>query len=161
MKYEIRAIKEEEIPLLEEFLYEAIYVPEGVPKPPKNIINNPELRVYWQDFGKQKDDYGLFAEIQGKPIGTVWARIMNDYGHIDDETPSLALAVHEAYRGRGIGTALLRNILERLEQNGYRQASLSVQRANPAFRLYRRLGFVPVDSVTGENAEECIMKYVF
>lgn len=161
MEYVIRAIKEEEIPLLNEFLYEAIYIPEGVPKPPKSIIHLPELEVYCQDFGKQRDDYGLIAEILGLPIGAVWARIMNDYGHIDDETPSLALAVHEAYRGRGIGTALLRAMLELLKENGYRQASLSVQCANPAFRLYQRLGFSPVDSIEGETDQECIMTYVF
>ena len=63
MEYIIREILKEEYCLLEIFLYEAIFVPEGVPAPPKSIINQPELQVYVADFGKKKDDIGLVAEV--------------------------------------------------------------------------------------------------
>ena len=36
----IRDIRPEEIPLLEDFLYEAIFVPEGVPAPPRDIVRS-------------------------------------------------------------------------------------------------------------------------
>lgn len=39
MDYKIRTILEEEYSLLENFLYEAIFVPEGMSVPPKSIIN--------------------------------------------------------------------------------------------------------------------------
>ncbi|MGN0295453.1 MAG: GNAT family N-acetyltransferase [Lachnospiraceae bacterium] len=160
MGYSVRMIREEEYGVLEAFLYEAIYVPEGMERPPKEIILIPELQVYLEDFGKKKDDYGFVALAGGEIIGAVWARIMNDYGHIDDETPSLALAVHESHRGRGIGTALMEAMMALLKENGYRSVSLSVQKSNPAFRLYQRLGFEAVDSVQGETKEEiiCIRK---
>jgi len=32
---------------------------------------------------------------------------MNDYGHIDDETPSFAMSLYEEYRNLGIDTALM------------------------------------------------------
>lgn len=83
MDYKIRTILEGEDSLLKDFLYEAIFVPEGVPAPPKSIINQPELQVYIADFGKKKDDIGLVAEVDKKAVGAVWVRIMNDYGHID------------------------------------------------------------------------------
>jgi len=39
------------------------------------------------------------AEVDGKIVGAVWVRIMNDYGHIDNETPSLAISLYKEYRG--------------------------------------------------------------
>ena len=62
MNYNIRTISEGEGSLLQDFLYEAIFVPEGVPAPPKSIINQPELQVYIAGFGKKKDDIGLIAD---------------------------------------------------------------------------------------------------
>lgn len=78
---------------------------------------------------------------------------MNDYGHIDDETPSFAIAVYEEYRHLGIGTELMRAMLKLLKDKGYKKASLSVQKANYAVGLYRKAGFEVVD----ENMEEYIM----
>lgn len=46
--------------------------------PPKSIISQPELQVYITGFGKKKDDIGLVAEVEKKPIGAVWVRIMDD-----------------------------------------------------------------------------------
>ncbi len=87
MNYTIRKIQKHEYPLLNNFLYEAIFVPEGIEPPPKTIIASSELQVYVERFGELKDDIGLVAEIDGKIVGAVWSRIMNDYGHIDNETP--------------------------------------------------------------------------
>ena len=92
MNYILREIKKSEYPLLENFLYEAIFIPEGVAAPPRSIINNPELQVYISNFGKQKHDKALVAEIDNKVVGAVWIRIMNDYGHIDNETQSFAIS---------------------------------------------------------------------
>ena len=111
MDYKIRKISEEEYGLLEIFLYEAIFVPEGMSAPPKSIIDQPELKVYITDFGKKQDDIGLVAEVDKEAVGAVWVRIMNDYGHIDNDTPSFAISVHEDYRGLGIGTALMKEML--------------------------------------------------
>ena len=57
----IRDIRQEEIPVLEDFLYEAIFIPEGVPAPPRSIIENDDLQVYVRDFGKLPDDRCLIA----------------------------------------------------------------------------------------------------
>ena len=132
MNYRIRELVKAEYRLLEDFLYEAIFVPEGIPAPPKSIIRQPELQVYITDFGKGKDDIGLVAEVGAKAVGAVWARVMNDYGHIDDATPSLAISLYKEYRGAGIGTALINEMLGVLKERGYRQTSLAVQKANYA-----------------------------
>lgn len=150
MDYEIRTISEGEDRLLQDFLYEAIFVPEGTPAPPKSIINQPELQIYISGFGREKDDIGLAAEVNRKAVGAVWARIMNDYGHVDNATPSLAISLYKEYRGFGIGTALMKEMLHRLKQKGYAQTSLSVQKANYAVKMYQKLGF----EIIGENGEE-------
>ena len=105
MDYKIREIKESEYSVLSDFLYEAIFIPKGMEKPSKSIIEQPELQVYIADFGKA-DDWCLVAEEKEKIVGAVWVRIMNDYGHIDDETPSLAISLYEEYRHLELGTAL-------------------------------------------------------
>ncbi len=152
MEYKIRAMRESEYPLLSDFLYEAIFVPEGMEQPPKSIIEQPELQVYVAGFGKP-DDWCLVAETNGKIVGAVWVRIMDDYGHVDDETPSFAISLYKEYRNLGIGTALMRAMLRLLKDKGYRQASLSVQKANDAVGMYRKVGFEAI----GENEEEYIM----
>ncbi len=152
MEYQIREIRQEEYAILDEFLYEAIFIPEGVEAPPKSIIKRPELQVYVSDFG-QKDDCCLVAEVDGKIIGAVWTRIMKDYGHIDDSIPSFAISLYKDFRGQGIGTALMKEMLTLLRKRGYKKASLSVQKANYAYTLYLKVGFTVLD----ENEEEYIM----
>ncbi|MBO4998305.1 MAG: GNAT family N-acetyltransferase [Lachnospira sp.] len=152
MDYQIREIRQDEYAILDEFLYEAIFIPEGEEAPPKSIIKQPELQVYVSDFGK-KDDCCLVAEVDGVIVGAVWTRIMNDYGHIDDTIPSFAISLYKEFRGRGIGTALMEQMLTLLKKRGYKKASLSVQKANNACNLYLKVGFTVVD----ENEEEYIM----
>lgn len=152
MNYRIRQMKKSEYPILSDFLYEAIFIPEGAKKPPKSVIEQPELQVYIADFGKA-DDWCLVAEAEEKIVGAVWGRIMDDYGHVDDETPSLAISVYEEYRRLGIGTALVGAMLRLLKDQGYRQTSLSVQKENFAAGLYKKAGF----EVADERGEEYIM----
>lgn len=153
MDVTIRKIQKQEYPLLDNFLYEAIFVPEGIEPPSKTIIASPELQVYVEHFGESKDDWGLVAEIDGKIVGAVWVRIMNDYGHIDDETPSLSISLYKEYRGFGIGTTMIKEILTLLKSHGYSQVSLSVQKANYAAKMYLKTGF----EIVRENEEDYIM----
>ena len=153
MDYTIREIRETEYSLLEDFLYEAIFIPEGVAPPPRSIVAAPELQVYIEDFGTWKHDKALIAEMDHKVIGAVWVRIMNDYGHIDDQTPSFAISLYREYRGLGIGTKLMERMLAILKACKYERASLAVQKANYAVKMYRKLGF----EIVGENVEEYIM----
>lgn len=155
MQYILREIKKTEYPLLQAFLYEAIFIPEGVSPPPRSILQMPELQVYIENFGTSPHDHCLIAEVKGEVVGAVWARIMEDYGHIDEQTPSLAIALHKAHRGQGIGTALLQAMLDLLREKGYGRVSLAVQKANAAVRLYRKTGF----QIVNENEEEYIMAY--
>lgn len=153
MNYTIRKIRADEYHLLDDFIYEAIFIPEGVEPPPKSIINQPDLQVYIRNFGKEKDDICFVAEADGKVVGAVWVRDMKDYGHIADGVPSFAISLYQEYRNFGIGTKLMETMLRELKDRGYDKTSLAVQKANYAVRMYRNVGFEIVD----ENAEEYIM----
>ncbi len=152
MSIEIRPLKPSEYHLLEIFLYHAIFQPPGVAPLPNEVIFRPEIFVYIKDFGG-KDDCGVVAEKHGIIAGAAWTRIIPAYGHIDDETPELAISVLPEYRGLGIGTMLLSHLFELLITRGYRQTSLSVQKANRAARLYQRMGY----EIIRELDEEYIM----
>ena len=156
MEYIIREIKKEEYDLLEDFLYEAVFLPEGVDPPSRDILKLPELKMYIEDFGK-KGDEGLLAFEEGKAVGAVWTRRMKDYGYIDDDTPSLSISLYKEYRGKGIGTALMKEMFLLLKEKGYQGVSLSVQKENYANKMYEKLGF----HIIRENQEDYIMiKYL-
>ena len=113
---------------LENFLYTAIFITKGMLKPPKSIIERPELQIYIKNFGNCAADVCFVAEIDKKIVGVCWSRLMNDYGHIDDKTPSLALSVYENFRRKVIATALLKRIFACLVEKNFKQVSLSVQK---------------------------------
>jgi ribosomal protein S18 acetylase RimI-like enzyme len=144
----IREIMPTEYHLLEDFIYNAIYLPPGTEFPPREIIFEPEIFIYIKGFGG-KDDCGVVAEINEKIIGAAWVRIIPAFGHIDSKTPELAISVLSEYRSQGVGTMMMRHLFELLRSRGYRRTSLSVQKDNPAVRLYKRLGY----EITGEKTD--------
>ena len=149
----LRELREDEIELLKDFLYEAIFIPEGIEPPARSIIEQPELKIYYEDFGSGRADHCIVADDDGKVIGAVWTRIMNDYGHVDDDTPSFAISLYKEYRGQGIGTRMMNEMLALLKEKGFERASRAVQKANYAVRMYENVGFRKID----ENDEEFIM----
>lgn len=153
MNINIRKIIEDEYGLLEDFIYEAIFIPEGVEPPPRSIIYQPDLQVYIKNFGTEKDDICFVAEVSGKVVGAVWVRDMMDYGHIADGVPSFAISLYEQYRNYGIGTRLMITMLNELREKGYDRTSLAVQKANYAVKMYKKVGF----EICDENEEEYIM----
>ena len=153
ISYKIRPLNNSEIAVLDDFLYEAIFIPKSMTAPPREIIHAPELQVYVKDFGRQKDDICFVAEVEEKIVGAVWVRIMDDYGHVEEGVPSFAISLYNEYRGKGIGTAMMKQMLAELKLRGYRKASLAVQKANYAVKLYQKVGFEIID----ENEEEYIM----
>lgn len=153
MDYTIREMRTDEYPLLDDFLYQAIYQPDKTNLAPKSFINNPKLQVYIQDFGKQKDDYCFCAEVDNRVVGAVWVRNINGYGSIDDVTVEFAISVFDEYQKMGIATALMNKMLMHLKELNYQKASLAVQKENYAVRMYQKVGF----EIACENEQEYIM----
>ncbi len=61
------------------------------------------------------------------------------------------------YRGQGIGPALLGQLLDAAESQEIRALSLSVEKDNPALRLYERFGFTPL--AEADNAVTMLRRF--
>lgn len=150
--FHIREMKPEEYNFLEEFLYQAIFIPEGFKEEiPRNIIyEDPKIYAAIDHFGGKPDDYAFVAEVDDIIVGVVWVGIRNEYGHIDDETPSFSISLLKDYRQQGIGTELMKCMLDFLKSKGYKKVSLGVNKENYAVRMYEKVGF----KVIGDGANE-------
>ena len=78
----IRQMKEEEYPLLQDFLYQAIFVTEGAEMPDRSLLQLPELRYYTEQFGQKAGDLAFVAEVEGQVVGVAWVWHIHDYGYV-------------------------------------------------------------------------------
>ena len=136
-----RDIKSDEIPLLTEFLYEAIFQPQDAPKVSRIVLQEPMIWAYVNGFGSRTGDFCRVATIGGVIVGAAWSRLGCSYGKVDASIPELAISLYPEYRGRGIGNRLLESLLNTLCEKGYEQVSLSVDKTNYAVSIYRKFGF--------------------
>ena len=149
MNITVREIDIADYLLLEDFLYNAIYIPPGEEWPPREVIYELEIYIYIDGFGNKHGDVGVVAKTNEKIVGVAWTRIIPAYGHIDDNTPELAISVLPEYRGQNIGTTLMNCLFDLLRERGFYRTSLSVQKNNPDVRFYERLGY----EITGEKLD--------
>ena len=141
----IHPLSQSDEPFLWNMLYQAIFVPQGYPRPDPSIVKLPELAKYVQGWGLEHDSGFLAVDADTqRPVGAVWLRLFTGaargYGYIDDQTPELSIAILPEYRGCGVGTQLITHLLD-TAAGKYHAVSLSVHQHNPAFKLYQRLGF--------------------
>ena len=139
--YTVRLLTDEDEPTLSIMLMHAAH--ESSVAAVKTNLDLSRYVVGWGRYG----DVGVVAEIEGAAVGAAWLRLWSEgdhgYGYLDDQTPELAIAVVPEARGRGIGTALLNQLLA-IAQSQLSTICLSIRADNPALRLYERLGFVRV-----------------
>ncbi len=141
---------------LKEMTYQAIYLPKGAGFLPRKILEEPAIRRYYADFGKE-GDAAFVAMADQEAVGAVWIRFATaaekGYGFVHEEVPELAIAVLPKFRGCGIGSLLLERMLAYLRMAGIKAVSLSVAQSNPAQRLYERSGF----RVVKKQRKSCTM----
>jgi ribosomal protein S18 acetylase RimI-like enzyme len=76
----------------------------------------------------------LVIEVDGRPAGRLYLH------RREREIRIMDISLLPAFRNRGIGSSLLREVLAEGRRAG-RKVSIHVEVNNPAMRLYRRLGF--------------------
>jgi GNAT superfamily N-acetyltransferase len=156
----IRELEPADAGLLGEMLYAALYWdPAAERLPTEAVLGHPRVTIFHEGWGRP-GDVGLVAELDDVAVGVAWYRLFTDAEHgegfVDEATPELAIGVADGQRGRGIGTALLTAIHERARADGIRRLSLSVDRDNPAKRLYARLGYAEYEP--GDGLDRMILK---
>jgi len=145
MNINYRDIQKEEYQFLEDMLYQALFVPPGQARFPISIIEKPEIRKYIKDWNQKEDDLAIVGVKDDELIGAIWGRKFRKenkgYGFIDEDTPEISMAVRPEYRNRGIGTILINQIETKYLEMGISKLSLSVDKLNPAKKLYTRCGY--------------------
>lgn len=145
----IRPLTDDDLPFLRRMLDAAAFwrppsLRWRIARPVLRLLVRRYLALYHAGWGRP-GDLGFVGEIGGKAVGAVWYRFFTEKSHgdgyIDEETPELAIAVVEGYRGRGIGRALLSAIAEAARERGVERIGLSVDHDNPAKRLYASVGY--------------------
>ena len=158
MEYIIRELREDEYLLLKEFTYQAIFLRDENIIVPRIVLDDPKLKVFYEDFGKP-DDVCLVVEADNKIVGAVWTRILSGevkgFGNIDEHTPEFGISLFKEYRNKGLGTELMKSMLELLKEKGYKRTSLAVQKDNYAVKMYKNVGF----SIVKELDEEYLMVF--
>jgi ribosomal protein S18 acetylase RimI-like enzyme len=153
----IRSLTRVDEAILWTMLYHALYVPPAQEPFPAEIVREPEIARYVIGWGRAGDQ-GVLALDGERSIGAAWLRLFSSenrgYGYVDEKTPELSVAVLPEYRNQGVGTTLLTRLIADVESQ-YSAVSLSVSPANPAIRLYQRLGF---ESVSRERESTMIRR---
>lgn len=152
---EMRLLTPADEALLRDYLHLALFVPAGQPPLPSSVLALPEIARYAAGWGRVGDSGLVAYESQsGRDVGAAWLRLWPTgevgYGFVDSRTPELSMAVRPEWRGRGVGTLMLKRLLVEADHR-HAAVSLSVSDANPAVRLYERCGFVPVKSSSGST----------
>lgn len=141
---------------LEAMLVEAAqWDPEREREPAETVLARPEFARYVEGWGRT-GDVGVVARRGGRRVGAAWARRFPPdepgFGFVHEDVPELSVAVAPEARGAGVGAALVEALLAALAEAEVGQVSLSVETANPAVRLYRRLGFRALPGDDGGDA---------
>jgi ribosomal protein S18 acetylase RimI-like enzyme len=80
-------------------------------------------------------------ELSGEPIGRIVVDRPGDALHLVD----LAIVPHR--RGRGVGTAITRALMDEAQAAGVPVRLEGASEGDPSLQFYLRLGFVPVETV--------------
>jgi ribosomal protein S18 acetylase RimI-like enzyme len=147
MDYVIRTLTATDEPILWDMLYEALRGSKGATS--RDVLKQPEYAGYVEGWGRAGDTGFLVSDTpDGEVLGAVWYRIPTAEAHGHTEaTPELAFAVKPGQRKRGLGAALLTQLVK---ANPHHSAiSIRAAANNPAVRLYERFGFQIVSDTGG------------
>lgn len=141
MDYEVRALTAKDESIVWEMLQYASHELSL-----ESVQKQPYLARYAAGWGRAGDS-GCVATKDIALIGAAWLRLWLEddkgFGYVSNEIPELAMAVLPDFRGQGIGTQLLTQVLEGAKRC-FPAVSLNVRGDNGVVRLYERAGFVKV-----------------
>ncbi len=144
--YTTRAAIVADAPFLWEMLWQAAAVSPDVREMGRErALALPSIRRYLDNWGRPGDAAVVAVPAEGACLGAAWYRLFPatapGYGFVAEDIPELGIGVSPEARGEGVGSALLEELKATAQAQGFAALSLSVDRENPARRLYERHGF--------------------
>lgn len=151
----LREATRDDAEFLAGMLVEAVnWSPEWKRKSRRRVLQAPNTAHYIAGWPR-KGDLGVVAEADGERVGAAWLRFFTaddpGYGFLAADVPELTIGVVAAWRGRGVGRALLRAVESAAADAGIERISLSVERKNFAQRLYLAEGYEVVAEGSPES----------
>jgi len=111
----------------------------------KTLDDFSKLSIYEKFYGLNHRDLGVYAMADNEIAGAAWIRLLKESdapnAYVDTETPVLTIGVKPKFRGQGIASAILEQLLQEAGAL-YEQISVSVVSDSPAVKWYERFGFV-------------------
>lgn len=115
--------------------------PYLIREPDEIQVTQEQERAFLQDKIDAERELLLLAFADGKHIGNCALMCLGDYRRYAHRC-TVAIALYQAYCGRGIGRLMLETVLQAAKEIGYEQAELEVMAGNTgAVALYEKLGF--------------------
>ena len=146
MDYVIRPLTSSDQSLLWDMLYQALQNSEGAPS--RDVLKQPEYARYVENWGRPGDTgFVVSDKPTSEVLGAVWYRLAPAETKGDESTPELAFAVKPGQRKRGLGAALLTQLVKANPHHS--SISIRASANNPAVRLYERFGFKVVEDRDG------------
>ncbi|MBT8163043.1 MULTISPECIES: GNAT family N-acetyltransferase [Arthrobacter] len=110
----------------------------------EDVDNSDEISHYFRHFPGDRD-FGILDHEAGNVRSVAWLVFLPErnpgYGFVNADTPELSITTFDGFRGQGIGTAVLRELIHTAKSRGVKDISLSVEDGNAVRRLYERRGF--------------------
>ena len=143
----LRRANKTDLPFMKLMLYEAANKPGEKWPPFEETMQEPGNLRFWSGWGRL-GDIGVIALDAEVAVGAAWIRHFegDELSPIDEPAiPVLAIGVEKPCRGRGIGVALIGELIRIAADSGVSAINLTTGLFNePGLRLYRRYGFEEV-----------------
>lgn len=156
----LRPVTDADEEVLWAMLFLAAHADEQPGATPMSVRTDPDLQRYVVGWGRA-GDRGVIAVERGVDVGAAWLRRFAPHEthlvtFVAPEVPELAIAVAAGFAGRGLGSAMLVELLAQADRAGVPEIVLSVRATNPALRLYERFGFVAIDRIVNRVGTESV-----
>ncbi|WP_345991599.1 GNAT family N-acetyltransferase [Sulfurimonas sp. HSL-1716] len=103
----------------------------------KTFQDFPELGKFTEHYGLTSRDLGIYLLKGHKIAGAAWIRLL-------DTLPVLTIAVKPEFRGEGLGSMMLEQLLLEAAAK-FEQIFVDVLKESPAVKFYERFGFTPLE----------------
>ncbi len=144
----LRSPKKEDAEALVEYLKVTAGETDFLLRCPEEITSTiEEEEIFIKGMNNATDSLKIVAEINGEIAGRVCYSAIGDRLR-NKHRMQLSIAVYKRFWGCGVGTALMKLLLEKAKEFGFERAELEVVSRNwRAITLYKKLGFEQIGCI--------------